>query len=275
MPQNFEPAGWAVSRFGRETAAELAQRLPRAVQTAVGRQMDAQQASRVLTQHAFGGAWPARYEEFVAHLQDLPGAQVVKPDGRSFQVVLVNNIVLLPFEYAKDETTSVKHPSAIAKLNKLTQELLKLYGPAPEFHQMTIDDMFAEDDFAVDVVDAVGREPLPGFTPDGVVIVYYAVDPHLGVLKIGWGEAELVEGRTTTWTPRMQTLPKPIATPIADSSVRPATVVSAANDQHPTRFDDAPIPTPSISARPKSERLSPDPVTAERPQESPLAHEQE
>jgi len=236
--------------------------------------METHVASGLMTEHAYGGAWPVRFEELVKHLRDLPGAQVVKPHGRTFEVVLVNNYVFVPLEYAKDEKLPVEHRSVIKKFSKLMRELLKLYGPAPAYEQPTIEEILGliEDTTAT---EGIASEPLPGFTPDGVIIVYYAANAHSGVMKIGWGEAELALGQTPKWTTQRQWLNSAAATPTANSSVRPATVVSTANDQPLTRFDDGPVPEAPISARPMSERLNPDPVTAERPEESPVAHEQE
>lgn len=271
MAEAFEPAGWAVSRFGHDNAIMLAELVPQAVKAAVVRQSDVHQVSKLETFHAYGGTWPARYDEFAKRLIAVPGSQVVKPHGRFFEIVLVNNIVVLPFEFAKDDTTRLEDHRVMANLNKLTQKLLELYGPAPEYVQPTIEG------FSIDETAAEADQPelLPGFEPDGVVIVYYAANPYSGLFRIGWGEAEISIGNRPVWTPRKQELRLPVVKPLADASDKSATVLPAHGDQTQTRFDQGPIPTPIISARTKSERLNLDPVTAERPQEAPLAHDQE
>jgi hypothetical protein len=46
------------------------------------------------------------------HLGEIPDAEVVRPFGKSYHVVLVNNVVILPVEYAKTSpqpTTALKH----------------------------------------------------------------------------------------------------------------------------------------------------------------------
>jgi hypothetical protein len=75
------PSRWAIEKFG-EHAEALWEVVPAAVGAAVERQMDAHAASRLSTLQAFGGAWPARYEELVERLKGLGGVEVVRPAGR-------------------------------------------------------------------------------------------------------------------------------------------------------------------------------------------------
>lgn len=271
MVTPFEPAEWAVSRFGRDNAIMLARLVPEAVQAAVTRQMDAHHASKQTNLQTYVGTWPIPYAEVANQLIAVPGAQVTKPPGYSVEIVLVNNIAVVPFQYAKDKETPLDDHRVMDKLNTLTKKLLEHYGPEPQFIQPILDGFVIDGDN----MDSSQPELLPGFEPDGVVIVYYAADPYAGLLRIGWGEAEISIGKRPVWTTRKQDLRLPLVKPLTDASDKSATVLSAHSDQGQTRFDQGPEPTPAISARTKSERLNLDPVTAERPQEVPLAHDQE
>ena len=196
MARLSEPSPWAVARFGYAIAVALAELIPAALHAAVGRQMDAQQASGLRTLYPFGGAWPARYEELASHLRGVAGVRVVRPYKRSFEVVVANNVVLLPFEYAKDLTTRLDDLRVLGGLNKLTVELLAQYGPEPSHHQPTLDGLA---DIA-DNVDNTNPDLLRGLTPDGVVIVFYAADFRTGLLRVGWGEAAIGAGNSPVWT---------------------------------------------------------------------------
>ncbi|MFL6113434.1 MAG: hypothetical protein ACJ786_19045 [Catenulispora sp.] len=271
MAEDFVPADWAVSRFGRENAIMLASLIPQAVQDAVVRQMDAHHASKQKTLHTYVGTWPIKYEEIANRLIAVPGAQVAKPPGHSVEIVLVNNVAVVPFEYAKDAETRIDDHRVMDKLNVLTEKLLEQYGPEPEFIQPVLDGFSIGDD-----TGSTEPELLPGFEPDGVVIVFYAADPYGGLLRIGWGEAEIGISNRPVWVPRkQQDLLLPTAKPRTDASDKGATVLPAHVDQGRTRFYEGPEPIPNLSARTKSERLNLDPVTAEPPQEDPLAHDQE
>lgn len=268
MARHLGPTRWAVGRFGRDAAAALTELIPEALQDAVGRQIDAQQMSRVKTLHPFGGAWPARYEALVEHLQDVPGVQVVKPYGRSFEVVLVNNVVLLPFEYAKSAAVSLDDRRVMSRLNKMTLELLEQYGPEPTYHQPSFEGL-PTDEPAEGEADR--PELLRGLTPDGVVILFYAADPRQGLLRVGWGEVAIGIGRKPMWR-RAEDLALPTATHLPGM---PATArFHPEASPRRSRFDDAPLPAPIISPRSAAERFNLDPVTAEPQQEVPLGDEQ-
>ena len=216
MSQRSGPSSWAIARFGRATAIALAELIPAALHAAVGRQMDAQHASRLRTLYPFGGAWPARYEELVTHLRDVPGVRVVRPYQRSFEVVVANNVVLLPFEYAKDLKTKLDDRAVLSNLNKLTIELLAQYGPEPSHHQPALDGL---SDIGDDV-DHSRPELLRGLTPDGVVIVYYAADSRIGLLRVGWGEAAIGAGNSPMWK-HTEDLSRYSAVPIPGVFARP------------------------------------------------------
>jgi hypothetical protein len=206
--------------------------IPAALHAAVGRQMDAQQASGLRTLYPFGGAWPARYEELVVHLRDVPGVAVVRPFQRSFEVVVANNVVLLPFEYAKDLRTKLDDRGVLNSLNKLTIELLQRYGPEPSHLQLTLDGLAG----IGDDVDNGRPELLRGLTPNGVVIVFYAADFRTGLLRVGWGEAAIGVGNGPVWK-HTEDLPLHPAVPLPGVFAWPAAAATGTAERRTVRFD--------------------------------------
>jgi hypothetical protein len=236
------PSRWAIGRFGEHTEA-LWKLVPAAMGAAVERQMDAHAASRLSTLQAFGGAWPARYEELVERLKGLDGVEVVRPAGAAFQLAVVNGQVLVPFRYADDLSTSHREPRATKRLNKSVRELLTEYGTATEW---VTDELFPITDAAPVPEAKLLRELRPG----GIVLVFFAANAKAGLLSLGWGEATVVDGGQLGWGfTEMLPLPKP-RPPVGG---RPAPVhgprVAASGGSPPPRFDDAPMVAPKITAR--------------------------
>jgi hypothetical protein len=250
-----QPARWAVSRFGRDVATQLMHAIPAAINTAVGRQMDGHQTVKLRTRHAFGGAWPARYEELAEHLRDVPGCQIVRPSGMSFEIALVNNIALLPVEYAKDLKTAHDSPRALRAINKTTLELAKQFGPAPTNVQLTLD-----------TTDAQPEQPptdiLRGLEPDGIVIIYYAAHERQGLLNIGWGEISVNADGIPQWVAS-----QPLQVPSAPAITGLRVLVDPSASRSAPRFDQARLDSPTLRPRTPGQQVAPpgDQPHAEQP----------
>jgi len=254
VAQRIKPAAWAASMFGPELAAMLMETIPEAIQAAVGRQMDGHHAVGLSSRHAFGGAWPARYDELINHLGDIPGAQVVRPFGKSYRIVVINNIAVLPVEYAKDLATPYDSPQAFKKINKTTLELAHQFGPEPRHVQPAFDGLDAEGDGTDTVTDL-----LRGLHPDGIVIVYYAAHERQGLLNIRWGQVSVSDNGVARWV-TAQPLLVPSATPIP--GLRVVTEVGAHAPAQ--RFDQGEMGIPVIKPRTATQRAGVMPV-AEQP----------
>lgn len=248
MSKKIRPAAWAASLFGRDVAATLTEAIPSAIQAAVGRQMDGHHAVRLTSRHAFGGGWPARYEELVNHLGEVPGAQTVRPSGKSYRIVVINNVAVLPVEYAKDLATAYDSPRALKKINKTTLELARLFGPKPDHEQPAFEGMESESDAHV-------TDLLRGLEPDGIVIIYYAAHERHGLLNIGWGQISVSQTGTASWV-SAQPLLVPSADPIP--GLRLVTQPSASTAS--PRFDQAELASPTLRARTAAEQATVSPV---------------
>jgi hypothetical protein len=251
VSKKIRPAAWAASMFGRDVAAMLVEAIPSAIRAAVARQMDGHQAVHLTSRHAFGGGWPARYEELVKHLGEVPGAQAVRPLGKSYHIVVINNVAVLPVEYAKDLATAHDSPRALRKINKTTLELARLFGPKPDHDQPVIEGMEPEeDDHTTDL--------LRGLEPDGIVIIYYAAHERRGLLNIGWGQISVSQTGTPSWVSS-----QPLLVPTADPIPGLRLVTQPSIPSAPARFDQAELARPALRVRTAAEQATVSPI-AER-----------
>jgi hypothetical protein len=191
------PSRWAIDRFGQHLAAELWLLVPRAIEAAVHRALDAHEASRMQTDHAFGAGWSLPYDELVNHLGSIDGAQLVDPPRAFYQLVMVGGHVLLPWRYADGSGVSVEDSRTVRRLGVLGRELLRRFGPPPRWREEPLplfDDMTEqrEADLVTSALDMV--EP-----PPRVLIVGFASNSTQGLLHLCWGEAAVAEGGNLHW----------------------------------------------------------------------------
>jgi hypothetical protein len=264
--QGSRPSEWSVGRFGERSAAQLCDLVPRALAVAVNRQVYTHHASGLASLYAYGGAWPVVYEELVNHVGGLDGVRVVRPKGKSFQLVVVNGSLVVPFRYANDLTTPLTDQRTAQRLNRTCQELLTAFGPEPSHEQGELFPVHATESN-----DAI----LGDITPGAIVMATFAANAQAGLLAVGWGEAALQADGGLSWKyHEMLPLPKDIASPTIhiEPLPLPGTRWPAGHDQgsDTRRFDDAPLPAPSLSPRPHGAQLDAGAPLSEQPPRSPL-----
>ena len=206
---SYAPSVWARRRFGAN-AEQVGRRVPQALGAAVNRALDAHQASKMSTDHAFGNArWPLQYEELVNHLHDLPDTIIVRAPHTFYQLVVVNGQLLLPWYYA-DHRCAVDDSRAVRPLTGLAADLLTWFGPQPRWRQPHLPLQHLLD--GTDVLQSGHRvseldqlDPAPK-----VVLVGYACNSVEGLLDLRWGEAALGDDGLLHWYHHE---PLPIATP--------------------------------------------------------------
>jgi hypothetical protein len=264
------PSEWAVQRFGDRYAQSLWALVPTAMAAAVSRQIDTHQASGLRSLHAYGGAWPAQYEELVNHVGGLDGVEVVRPAGSAVHLVVVNGHLLVPFRYADELTTPMTDPRVTQRLNKTCRALLGQFGPDPDVNQLTLtDELFPAGD------DVMAEPKLLGdLEPDGMVLVFFAANVDAGLLEVGWGEAALPSDGSLQWK-HTELLPLPKTPPAAggqpvpvDGPRRPTGPDRSAGVR---RFDEAPLPDPILNPRTPAEQSDVNASSSERPPHLPLA----
>jgi hypothetical protein len=178
---------WAVRRFGARLAAELVWRVPLALAAAVGRAMDAHEASGLSTNHAFGNArWPGQYEELIRQLIELPGARKVRPHAAFYELVVVEDHLFVPW----CPGDSGRRPGRIVR------ELLRRFGPARRYRQAALFSIGSDDTGPLDDL---------GFVPR-VTLIEYACDARAGLTELAWGEATCDDQGEVIWHHRERLL---------------------------------------------------------------------
>jgi hypothetical protein len=196
-PVTNGPSRWAIDRFGPHLAAELWSLVPQAIGAAVNRALDAHEASRMQTDHAFGAGWSLPFEELVNHLQSVDGARLVNPPRAFYRLVVVGGHVLLPWRYADEAGVSIEDSRAVRRLGVLGRELLRRYGPAPRWREDPLplfDDVTEQGE-----ADLLGSALDELESPPQVLTVGFASNSTKGLLHLCWGEASLAAGGTLDW----------------------------------------------------------------------------
>jgi hypothetical protein len=190
------PTPWVVERFGQHADAVMVG-VVQALAAAQRAGLAAQDASGLRARYPYGSTWPARYEFLVNALRDIPGAEVIRPHGAGYRLVMINGCLLVPFLHSKTLTdlpiSQARVPSAL--LRELTaaavpppREPLALFPP----------------DAAGERYTAAGDRAGSVIAPDTVVvyIAFVANADSAGLLAAWWGipRAQDQHGRLT-WNP--------------------------------------------------------------------------
>ena len=196
----------------------------------------AQDASRLRARHPYGGTWLARYEFLVNALHDLPGAQIVRPHGAGYRLVLLNGCLLVPFAHSK---TLTEPPISKARVpSALLRELTAAAVPPP--HEPLA--LFIPDPPATG-----GARPAVATLPPGTEVVYIAFVANAdsdGLLAAWWGIPQFQDSEGgLTWSPDQ--LPVHLAERVDPDPAQFTPVVPA-----PRRaFDQGELPELALGAR--------------------------
>ncbi|GII86695.1 hypothetical protein Ssi03_46850 [Sphaerisporangium siamense] len=184
---------WAAERFGAR-AADVRQRLATSLREAAENAQDAQKWSRSDKRYAYGSTLMARrYEALVAGFRDEPGFQVIRPYRSPHHLVVLDGNLFLPFRFAEDDFTPVSEARVSdGRVSALARELFTRYGPRTIYQQQELDlGVLEDEDEAEDVLPLLRR--LPADTR--LIPVAYAANARAGLLRLYWGEAELIDDR--------------------------------------------------------------------------------
>lgn len=192
------PSAWAVRQFG-SNAAQVCLRVPQALGAAINRALDAHQASKMSTDHAFGNArWPLQYEELLNHLQDLPDTVTVRAPHTFYQLVIVSGQLLLPWYYA-DHRCAIDDTRAVRRITGLAVDLLSRFGPEPRWRQPHLPLLQLHTDGDDQVAAQIGSELDRLDPPPGIVVIGYACNSTDGLLDVQWGDAALSDDGLLHW----------------------------------------------------------------------------
>ncbi|MFB9675738.1 hypothetical protein [Streptosporangium vulgare] len=285
-------SSWASERFG-DRADAVRRQLAASLLEAMGNAQDAQSSGHSDKRYTYGFTMMARrYEALAEGLRDEPGFQLVRPHGSPHHLVVLGGNLLLPFRYAEDDRTPISEARVSdGRISSLVRELFDRFGPATSYRQEELDlalateparsaqssqssqatqeelDLSAGADGPATVRPALTG--LPGDTR--LVPVAYAGNAQAGLLRLYWGEAELIDefGRIR-WLHH-----EPIPLPAASSGA--VRGLWAAEPGAASRFDDGLVPALALSTRSPAERKSGKifPVSSEAPEETVVTGDNE
>ncbi|NEW71027.1 hypothetical protein [Streptomyces rhizosphaericus] len=249
---------WASTLFNDEqTARTVRERIGQALVDMQANARASQQEAEVTSTQVHGVArYRGAFERVSAQLADIPGAQLVKPNGFQFDLVRIGSGLLYPFCFTKKDANV-----RTAKIQNVWSVIRELFAFAPPSQQA---DLFGEYGF-----DPSGVELRPRLAalPEGtrLVLVPFACNAA-GLLKPYWGVAALAdESGTLEWIVD----PEPL--PLADAPTPKLTIPQQVAG-HPG-FDQGEQPIVELAPRSNAERkLGVPPVTEAAPVE-PLANE--
>ncbi|MEU4535205.1 hypothetical protein AB0G15_10095 [Streptosporangium sp. NPDC023825] len=279
-------SSWASERFG-DRAEAVRGRLAASLLEAMGNAQDAQSSGHSDKRYTYGFTMMARrYEAIAEGLRDEPGFQLVRPHGSPHHLVVLGGNLLLPFRYAEDDRTPISEARVSdGRISSLVRELFDRFGPATSYRQEELDLALGEEPGrpgrpAQEELDlsagtdgpATVRPALTGLPGDTrLVPVAYAGNAQAGLLRLYWGEAELIDefGRIR-WL-HHEPIPLPAASPGAVRDLWTAGPDAA------SRFDDGLVPALALSTRSPAERKNGKifPVSSEAPEETVVTGDNE
>ncbi|MDH2426636.1 hypothetical protein [Sphaerisporangium sp. TRM90804] len=256
---------WAAERFG-DRAESVRGQLAASLLEAAGNAQDAQRSSRSEKRYAYGSTLMARrYEALVDGFKHEPGFQVVRPFGSPHHLVVLDGNLFLPFRYADDDTTPISEARVgDGRVSALVRELFTRFGPQTRYFQEVLDLALDEGD---DEAERAEIRPVLAQLPDDtrLIPVAYAANAQASLLKLYWGEAELIDDMGRIHWLHCEQIPLLTALPWM---ALPAAEPGAAE-----RFDHGAEPDLTIVGRPAAERGNGAlfPVDSEAPDETPIA----
>ncbi|MCW2881685.1 MAG: hypothetical protein JWQ95_5785 [Sphaerisporangium sp.] len=263
-------SSWAAERFG-ERAASVRGQLAASLIEAAGNAQDAQKSSRSDKRYAYGSTLMARrYEALVDGFRNEPGFHVVRPYGSPHHLVVLDGNLLLPFRYAEDDTTPISEARVSdGRVSALVRELFTRFGPKTTYHQEELDLALAVDDEQAQLDELAAARPLlaqlPGDTR--LIPVAYAANAQASLLKLYWGEAQLIDDMGRVDWLHCEQIPLLTALPWVAQGLPVAEPDAAA------RFDRGAEPDLTLVRRPAVERENAMifPVNSETTDELPIA----
>ncbi|MFD9630024.1 hypothetical protein [Streptomyces violascens] len=249
---------WASELFkGEQTARDVRERIGQALLDMQDNARASQAIADVSSSQVHGvSRYRGAFERVSEQLEDLPGAQLVKPNGFQFNLVRIGNGLLYPFCFAKRDANV-----RTARIQNVWSVIRELFAFAPPSAQA---DLFGQ--YTFDPSTVALRPRLAALPEDTrLVLVPFACNAA-GLLKPYWGVAALAdETGTLEWTIDPEPLPLPdVRTP---KLTIPQQVVG-----HPG-FDEGEQPLVVLAPRPDAERKLDVPPVSEVTPIEPLANE--
>ncbi|MFG1762248.1 hypothetical protein ACGFIH_02880 [Micromonospora parva] len=213
MPQEPPVSLWATQHFGDE-AREIRQLVADALAQSQSRAVMIQHMSGLPGKQPFGGMWPKTHQEMENKLRAIPGARRFHPPKAPYNLMVVNNRLLLPFRHADTISKPLTKAKLKTKVAKELSAVLAAAAPAADLFS------FLGSDAGALEAPALNRPELLHLDPQTKVIyVPFVSHAHSGLIKAWWGEAGMRPDGTLIWGPELEELPAGQVTDVDTESV--------------------------------------------------------
>ena len=247
---------WAQSQFG-DDAAKVIQCVVRAMAAWHQSGLDAQAASRMTKKYPYGSVWSTRFDNLVAELHDMLGAEIIPVPGAGYQLVKLQGKVLIPFRLA---TTLAVHHSQAKIESDVLRELTALSVPRPVPPPSLFD---TEPDVASQRPTREGRPPIIDSDTSIIYIGVVANADSKSLLALWWGIGKAQgEDGTLIWSP------EPLPLDILGPNEVPVRIPEPRTPDQISAFDQGPVPPVTVTARSRPVEAPP---TGDEPPINPAA----
>jgi hypothetical protein len=198
-------SAWAWAHFGG-AAPDIRDAVVSAIPAAHRDAVTAQVGGRTPKKDPYGHTMKNRQHEcLVEAAREIPGVQLFRPRGASFELVRLpeTGVILFPWRYATDGRTP--REKARMRTSGLRHDLLsgtasgmpgQLTIEHAELGDEELEARLAGDDAVVAQLREIAR----------IVIIGYASDPS-SIFELGWGDAELLDTSGTVSWSKWESLP--------------------------------------------------------------------
>ncbi|MCT2977624.1 hypothetical protein EFN79_02360 [Propionibacterium freudenreichii] len=238
MSELPEPSAWFTEHFG-EYSQRVMLALANAGRAAHERSLDAKTGSQLATNEAYGSFWVSLPEEVVAHLDFLPGHEVIRPAGSRYDLIVFDGTLIFPAKCGRGSC-------AVDRI-RLGQSGLRRRVFSLEDNTVSVRQEQLDFDFSLDNdLDAALKDGSFG-SATRVVLIAYDASARGGLQHVYVGDAALDSSGLVTWRYREE-----LPLRLLDGE---GTALAGLGELA-ARFDDAPLPESDLTLRSTSELLS-------------------
>ncbi|MEV7630297.1 hypothetical protein [Actinoplanes sp. NPDC089786] len=242
MADELPVSAWARSHFG-EAAEAVRRGVVEALHQSQQRAVLVQEMSGLPSKQPYGGMWPATYQALEEQLLGIEGAHKFRAPRASYNFVVVNERLLLPFRHADTLNQPVSQARLAAKIPQELSNALSAAEPPPDLLSLLGEDVATDHSAAVS--ELIHLSPATK-----IIYVPYVAHADGGLVKAWWGEALMQADGSLSWRAN-QPEELPAAQPARVTG--PTAVVTTAGAG--PAFNEGAMPTLEFPVRPRLESL--------------------
>jgi hypothetical protein len=238
-------SAWALAHFG-DDATVVRRGVVEALNQSQERAVLIQEMSGLGTKQPYGGMWPATYQALEEQLLSLPTAYKFRAPHASYNLVVVNDRLLLPFRYADNLNVPVTQARLATKIGQALSAALSAVEPPADLFS------FLEDDGIVMDAAPASRELIHLDPATKIIYVPYVSHADAGLVKAWWGEALMqADGRLSWLAGQPEELPAAQRPAAGGLKTTGGPLVPGPAGAAPA-FDEGDLPVLDFPARPRA-----------------------